>query len=269
MFTFMGQDLNPYRYVVVPQKFDFQKEPDQYRLNSLARFLFEKYGFEAFLEGEKIPSDLSQNRCDALYANVSDDSGLFRTRLILTLKDCNNTVVYTSTEGVSAEKDYQTAFHEALREAFENLETLNYDYRETIVSGRPAIEKADDEKPGKNEVSSEIAEKPEVPLQIELRIEPKEEKPIMEPKAETTILNFSKSGALFYLEKSPNGYSFFQKGMAEPFAALIRSSSGNNFIYSSITSKGMAHFDAKGNLVVELLNPETNALETVVYKVQP
>src|SRR5690606_23085435 len=109
----------------------------------------------------------------------------------------------------------------------------------------------------------------EAPLQIELRMEPKVKKEMLEEKAEATTLNFSKEDAFFYLEKSQNGYSFFQKGMAEPFAALIKSSAGNNFIYSSITSKGMAYFDEYGNLVVEVLNPQTNALETVVYKVQP
>lgn len=269
IFTSTGQDLNSYRYVLVPEKFDFQKEPNQYQLNALAKFLFEKYGFEAFLEGEEIPAELSQNRCDGLYANVTNDSGLFRTRLLLTLKDCNNKVVYTSPEGVSAEKDFQTAFHEALRNAFENLETLNYDYRETIVSGRPVIEKPVVDNKVQKEVPAEIVEKPEAPLQIELRMEPKVEKEMLEEKAEATTLNFSKEDAFFYLEKSQNGYSFFQKGMAEPFAALIKSSAGNNFIYSSITSKGMAYFDENGNLVVEVLNPQTNSLETVVYKVQP
>ncbi len=269
IFISKAQDLNSYRFVVVPEKFEFLKEPDQYQLNSLAKFLFEKYGFEAFIEGEEIPAELNQNRCEGLFANVSSDSGLFRTRLTLILKDCNNRVVYTSPEGVSREKDFQTAFQEALRNAFANLETLNFDYRETIVSGRPEIERAGEEKPVNKEVPSEIAVKQEVPVQIELRMEPKEEKQVLEQKAEATTLNFIKGEAFFYLEKTQNGYSFFQKGMAEPFAALIRSSAGKNYIYSSITSKGMAHFDGNGNLVIEVLNPQSNTLETTLYKVQP
>ena len=48
-----GQSLNDYKYVIVPGKFDFLKESDKYQLNSLTKFLFEKYGFEAYLERSK------------------------------------------------------------------------------------------------------------------------------------------------------------------------------------------------------------------------
>ncbi|QED38849.1 hypothetical protein FK178_14490 [Antarcticibacterium arcticum] len=260
-----AQDLNAYRYVIVPEKFEFLKEADQYQLNSLAKFLFEKHGFEAFIEGEEMPLEFVQNRCEGLLANVANESGLFRTRLILTLKDCNNRVVYTSPEGTSAEKDFQTAYHEALRNAFSPLGNLNYNYRETIVSGRPEINRIPETETPKKEVS----EKVDISPHAEVRVNPK---PVVKPtvdNAQAGNFNFTKGDNLFFLEKTSNGYSFFQKGMAEPFAALIQTSTGNNFIYSSITSKGMAYFDENGNLVVEVLNPQSNTLETVLYKAQP
>ena len=43
--VYSQSNLNDYKYVIVPNKFDFLKENDQYQLNSLAAFLFEKYGF--------------------------------------------------------------------------------------------------------------------------------------------------------------------------------------------------------------------------------
>ncbi len=275
IFLFMGifiskaQDLNSYRFVVVPEKFEFQKEPNQYELNSLAKFLFEKHGFEAFIEGEDMPLVFVQNRCEGLFANVANESGLFRTRLVLTLKDCNNRVVYTSPEGTSREKDFQTAFHEALRNAFSPLGNLNYNYKEAIVSGRPEINRIEESETVIVEVIPQVDTIPQIPVPTEAKVDLKPDVKASVEKTPAGNLNFTKEGISFFLEQTSSGYSFFQKDMAEPFAALIKSSAGNNFIYSSITSKGMAHFDEKGNLIVEVLNPQSNTLETVLYKVQP
>ena len=38
-------NLNDYKYVLVPEKFDFLKSNDQYQLNSLTKFLLQKKGF--------------------------------------------------------------------------------------------------------------------------------------------------------------------------------------------------------------------------------
>jgi len=126
---FSQTNLNNYKYVIVPNKFDFLKEKDQYQLNSLTKFLFQKYGFEALMEGEKYPEDLIRNRCLALKSNLIKDSGMFKTKLGLELKDCNDAVVYTSEYGESREKDYQKAYTEALRNAFNSIEALAYSYQ--------------------------------------------------------------------------------------------------------------------------------------------
>ena len=44
-----SQSVNDYQYVIVPAKFNFLKNEDQYRLNTLTKLLLEKYGFKAFL----------------------------------------------------------------------------------------------------------------------------------------------------------------------------------------------------------------------------
>ena len=46
----IGQrSLNEYKYVTVPNKFDFLKSDDQYQLNSLTKFLLEKKVFKPCL----------------------------------------------------------------------------------------------------------------------------------------------------------------------------------------------------------------------------
>ena len=114
--------------MIVPKKFDFLKEENQYRLNMLTKFLFEKYGFESVMEGEGYPDDMVANRCLALKSDVTKDSGLFKTKLTVELKDCNDRVVFTSEVGESREKEYTKAYNEALRNAFESFETVNYSY---------------------------------------------------------------------------------------------------------------------------------------------
>ena len=39
-----GQDLNDYKYILVPEKFEEMKVADQYRLNGLTNFLFNENG---------------------------------------------------------------------------------------------------------------------------------------------------------------------------------------------------------------------------------
>ena len=126
--VFSQSNLNGYKYVIVPNKFDFLKNKDQYQLNSLAQFLFKKYGFVALREGDGYPEDLAKNRCLALRSDVINESGMFKTILAVELKDCSDQLVYTSKPGVSREKDYTKAYVGALRAAFKSIEALNYKY---------------------------------------------------------------------------------------------------------------------------------------------
>ncbi|MDG1728764.1 MAG: hypothetical protein P8K68_03325 [Algibacter sp.] len=126
--VFTQAKINNYKYVIVPKKFDFLKEKDQYQLNSLTNFLFNKYGFEAVMEGSDYPKDLQINRCLALNSDVFKDSGMFRTKIKIELKDCNDKLVFTSEIGESREKEYKTAYNLALRDAFKSIEALNYKY---------------------------------------------------------------------------------------------------------------------------------------------
>ena len=52
------ENVNNYKYIIVPKKFDFLKEENQYRVNTFTKFLFEKQGFKMLLlEFEMISSN--------------------------------------------------------------------------------------------------------------------------------------------------------------------------------------------------------------------
>ncbi|RSK42071.1 hypothetical protein [Mangrovimonas spongiae] len=126
--AYAQKTINNYKYVVVPKSYDFLGEPDKYRLNSLSKFLFEKYGFTALMEGDEYPEDLQKNGCLALYSNVEKDGGLFLTKLKVVLKDCKKDIVYESKLGESREKKYVVAYNKALRDAFVSIDMLQYAY---------------------------------------------------------------------------------------------------------------------------------------------
>ncbi len=128
---FSQTNLNKYKYVIVPNQYDFLNKADQFQLNSLSEFLFNKYGFVALMEGSEFPEDLKNDRCLALTSNVINDKKLFKTILTIILKDCNNKEVYKSKEGESREKEYKIAYNQALRGAFKSLSTLNHKYEPT------------------------------------------------------------------------------------------------------------------------------------------
>jgi len=121
-------NLNQYKYVLVPEKYDFLKVANQYQINALTKFLFEKYGFLTLMEGENYPDDLLKDRCLALNSNILNSSSLFKTKLSVVLKDCNSQLVYTSSLGETREKDFAKAYHIALRNAFKPFETMDYKY---------------------------------------------------------------------------------------------------------------------------------------------
>lgn len=121
-------NLNEYKYILVKKQFSFLKNENEYRLNSLAKFLFNKYGFTTFMEGDAYPSDFFDDRCSALKADIIEEKGLFKTKLKTVLINCNDQVVFTSNVGESREKEFKKAYTEAVRNSFKSIEKLNYKY---------------------------------------------------------------------------------------------------------------------------------------------
>jgi hypothetical protein len=120
--------VNNYKYILVPKQYEFQKEADSYQINSLTKFLFNKANFTALFTDEQFPADLATDRCKALTAIVRNNPSLLSTKITIDLVNCNNQVVFTTLEGKSKEKDYKVAYHQAVRNAFETIEALNYTY---------------------------------------------------------------------------------------------------------------------------------------------
>ena len=126
-------DLNQYKYVSVPDRFDFLKTNDQYQMNSLTQFLLTKKGFTVLESIENYPSDLAANSCLLLDVNVEKIKGFLKTKLEVQFINCKKEVVFRSAIGTSKEKDFKIAYHQAIRAAFDSMEVLNYNYEASPV----------------------------------------------------------------------------------------------------------------------------------------
>lgn len=125
------QTINNYKYVLIPEKYSFLREVDQYGLNTLTKALLEEKGFTAYFDNANAPKELAGNRCNALNAEVVQKKGLFVTNLTLVLKDCQGNIVFKSKEGKSREKEFETSYTMALRDAYTSLNDVPYAYNGT------------------------------------------------------------------------------------------------------------------------------------------
>ncbi len=126
--TMAQENLNKYKYILVPKQYEFQKNPDSYQINSLHKFLFDKAGFETLFTDEEYPADLVEERCMALTSKVTSNPSMFKTRFTVELYDCYNKLVYKSPLGTSKIKEYKKAYNETLRRAMAELIEKGHTY---------------------------------------------------------------------------------------------------------------------------------------------
>ncbi|MES1222040.1 MAG: hypothetical protein ABUT20_41470 [Bacteroidota bacterium] len=126
---FSQTSINNYKYVLVPETFPFLKEKDQYRLNTATKSSLEMTGFTVYFDNPELPTELANNKCNALIAEVVEKKSMFSTKLTLLLKDCKGNVVFKSKEGISREKEFGPSYNLALQDAFISLTAAKYVYQ--------------------------------------------------------------------------------------------------------------------------------------------
>lgn len=271
---FAQKSINSHKYILVPKQFEFQKSQDQYQLNSLTKFLFERAGFTVLFSDDNFPIDLASNGCLGLKANVNNASGLFSTKVSIDLLDCHNTVVFSTKEGVSKSKDYQTAYHEAIRNAFVDIENLKYVYNDKAVADKKNSDnnKVEIEKLTEKEIVPVVEVKaiPEVPAVKEIapkavakQIHKKEEN---EEAKDEAVKLFVKPAVIslegkYFVDKwgeceisaEENHYAFVGGDEKFEFAVIYKTSVPNLFIikWAAFKQPRLLELDRQGNLKTE------------------
>lgn len=196
-------NITDYKYIIVPKKFDFSKSEDQYQLNSLTKFLFNKYGYEAYFVDDDLPEDLKNERCLALTSEVSKEKGgIFKTKVNIVLKDCFGASVMTSKIGESRLKKFDKAYNEALRQAFETFQKLEYEY---VATDKEMVVKSEKKTIilKENNVEKIVAVEVAVGKGVFTQKEKATSKEIAKNESE---FSKTKEAELYYAETTTNGY---------------------------------------------------------------
>lgn len=252
-------NTNNYKYVVVPKGYEFLKKEDAYQLNSLTKFLFNKYGFVAFLQGENVPSDLAENGCKGLRADVKKSSSLFLTKLTVSLTDCNGAVLFTSDEGQSKEKDFKTAYHEALRNAFKSVEKLNHQYVEGEANSVSQAKVPKQDKAVKPEVKKEALVNGSKPVKESTENEEnKSSKTVMTDKD----VSYSLNNIAYVFDNTAYGFELSKKQSdgKKLVGKIYKLGKDNSYLVKAEDLSGFGYFDSYGNFILERINPATELI---------
>ena len=250
--SFSQKSLSDYSYVIVSEQFEFQQEKDQYQLNSLIKFLFNKYGFHAYFDRE-VP--LNVVRCDGLWAEAEGTPGFIMTKVQLVLRDCTGEEVFRTTYGKSKVKDYKKAYYESVRNAFDDIINLNITQKE--------IEDVDMVSISNPQILSEnIKILPVVETSI-VATNSIKKKPLKKDEStiEKTIklnlplnkyTNYNYMGTIFLLRKTAIGYTLYQE---------LIDADDDLLLIGKITVKGSEiNFKNEKDKIVEVIFDESNHL---------
>lgn len=223
-----------YRYVIVPVQYAFTSEPNQFQINVLTRVLLQQEGFEVYMnEGEELPQEVAKNQCLALKANVVKDKGLFTSNLRFQLFNCYGNLVFESA-GSSREKDYKEAYQEALRDAFLEFESVSYKYVNRNLEDKTK--------------SIDITEEQDLPFE------------------ERAIVFTNAKNSYWLLKEGQDYILYLDKG--ETIMATLKKADTGTYAYDSEDIDGAAYFTADGDLVIEYLAKNKDAVQELVYKRQ-
>jgi len=230
----LAQDLDAYKYIIVPRNYDFLRTEDQHQLNSLTKFLFDKQGYTTLMDDDQRPEDLRNNPCLGAKVNVVEISSMLSVKLRIELSNCYDQVVLSTEEGRSKIKDLKRGHHDALRKAFRSIQDQSYRFdKSKALAGTQAETKAESvsevkevdtkvepvvmESTTKKEPATTVVEEPE---------EQPAPSPVVEPVAEaatevaSTNPEPSNAKPVFYAQEIHNGYLLVDSTPKIVFIAL-------------------------------------------------
>jgi hypothetical protein len=128
-----AQNVNNFKAVIIPLKFDFIRTNNQYRLCTISKAHLTTAGFTAYYSNEILPKEYS-DRCDLLYYDIVKENAFLATKMYIELKDCTGKLIYKSETGYSKEKDTELAYSDAIKKAFVSVTNLHYQFEKTSAA---------------------------------------------------------------------------------------------------------------------------------------
>ena len=118
-----AQKVSDYKYVAIPEKFETFKE-DYGLKNFFTKALSGKKYIILPAIKDNWPAEAKSNFCNVVTADVINDKNLFKNKVIVQFKDCNNNMILES-KGGSKIKEFEEGLQEALKEAMIKVPVSN------------------------------------------------------------------------------------------------------------------------------------------------
>ena len=282
--TLAQNDLNAFKYIIIPKKYDFLKSENQFRLNTYTKHLFDGEGYTTLVQGETYPEDVKANPCIAVTADIVNGSNAFTTKLNLVLKNCYDQVVFTSIQGTSKIKEYDKTYKDALNKCFVSVKSLDYKYDPSLLINKNAGQQTNAAIIPVTSIDKQVVEPVSEPVKVAepvkavetetaipvavaaVPVVAKETKPdeIQEPETGFTVAkSYKNENMSFFLIEQNNvlvAYVIesknenFKKG--ETIGTFEKTSLANVFRVAWKKEQGFdqttAYFDDKGNLKIDV-----------------
>ncbi|WP_415325494.1 hypothetical protein [Chryseobacterium sp. MMS23-Vi53] len=118
-----GQKVSDYKYISLPAKFETFKE--DFGLGEMLTKTLRAKNYTV-IPSDKLqwPSEAQSNPCNVLIADVLNDSGFLRNKVLVQFKDCNNKSI-ASIKGASNIKEYKEGYQDALKQTFTSISPAN------------------------------------------------------------------------------------------------------------------------------------------------
>ena len=243
--------LNDYKYVIVPKKFEDFKRENQYLTSTLVKHLFVERGFNTVYD-DALPEELLNDRCLGLVAQINDESTMFVTKASIVLKDCKTQEVFSSQLGSSKQKDFKLSYGEALREAFRSFDGIAYSYSPkagnatsapVTVSYKNDVKRIEEGKVEAKEVNKEEKMVPEEAIAEEVKKDP-----VIEQKASPEEQSFK--------DNTPKPSETIKAAPAEavvPTKEPTMEATVSNILYAQPIANGYQLVDSSPKVILKLL----------------
>lgn len=219
-----AQKISDYKYVAIPEKFETFKE-DYGLKNFFTKVLSGKKYIILPAIKDNWPAEAKSNFCNVVTADVINDKNLFKNKVIVQFKDCNNNMILES-KGGSKIKEFEEGLQDALKEAMIKIPVAN------PVAPLPASNNIAQRTSPETAVSSTSTTNPEAS-------------------------NYSNGKLdLQKIQLDPNQFILAKSGSSVPFAVFKTTSKNSVFLVKLSDGSTTIGYFENGNIVIDV--PQTD-----------
>ncbi len=220
-----GQKVSDYKYVSLPAKFETFKE--DFGLGALLTKTLKSKNY-TIIPADKLqwPSEAKDNPCSVAAADIINDSGFLRNKVLVQFKDCNDKVI-SSFKGASNIKEYKEGYQDALKQTYVSISPAN-----------PVVQQA------------------QQPIPVQ---EPVSDKPVATntATADTSAMKFSNGKTDFQKIQIDNSqFILVGTNSSSPFATFKSTTKNEVFRVKMQNGDATLGYYENGNIVIEI--PQAN-----------